>query len=140
MGFVSAISLQQPVTRNRIRKGVAISMAWQTGKAYLNVRIDNETLKEARLILGDRLDVLFDKDARLGLIKRVKEGGWQLSKHGDKAARVRIMWAPGIPRTVEQVECTDVISSEADGVMFAIPWAATFIGAPKAPEAEKSAE
>jgi hypothetical protein len=131
MGFVSAIALQQPVTRNRIRKGVAISMAWQNGKAYLNVRIDNETLKEARIFVGDRLDVLFDKEGRLGLVKRVKDGGWQLSKHGEKAARVRVMWAPGIPHTKEQVECGDVTADEVEGVMFAIPEDASFAGSPK---------
>jgi hypothetical protein len=136
MGFVSAIELQKPIVRNRIKKGVAISTIRNNDEAYLQVRIDNETLKEARLFVGDRLDVLFDKEGRLGLVKRVKEGGWQLTTAGDKAGRVRVRWAPGLPHTSEFVEIFDVTADETEGVMFQLPEAVTFVGSPKFSEAK----
>jgi hypothetical protein len=140
MGFVSAIELQKPVTRKRISKGVAVSTISNNGHAYLQVRIDNDTLKEARIEAGDHLDLLFDKEGRLGLIKRVKEGGWMLTGKGESCARVRVRWAAGLPFTNGLVECADVTADVATGIMFQLPEGVKFEGTPTFSEAAGDAE
>jgi hypothetical protein len=139
MGFVSAIELQKPITRNRVKKGVALSTIRNNDEAYLQVRVDNATLKESRIFAGDSLDVLFDKEGRLGLIRRVKEGGWKLTNQTDTCARVRVRWAPGMPHTAEMVEIADVTCDEAEGIMFQLPEGVSFVGVPKIPAAEGKA-
>lgn len=130
MGFVSAIELQKPVTRKRISKGVAISTISNNDQSYLQIRIDNDTLKEARILLGDRLDLLFDKEGRLGLIKRVKDGGWMLTGKGETCARFRVRWAAGLPYTNSLVECSDVTADVVTGIMFQLPEGVKFEGSP----------
>jgi len=50
----------------------------KTTKAQLSFVIGSELALEARFIPGDRVDILFDRINRKGLIRRVTDGGYKL--------------------------------------------------------------
>lgn len=95
----------------------------------LVIRISKELCIESRFIPGDRLDVLVDKDARIGLIKRVKDGGYAASVNGIKQDKIKdgyypitlkMTWVQGMPKPSESVYTEDV-EVKHDGIYFNIP-------------------
>ena len=93
--------------------------------------ISADLMKEARLIFGDRIDVLFDKEARLGLIKRMSGndgGGWKLTPNGgnSKHGSVSISHRNAFPLPPKcGVECENV-SVNDEGVLFIFPESVVF--------------
>lgn len=53
------------------------------------VRISAALAKEARILHGDRLDLLIDKDAKIGLLKRINKGGYAASATGKKQETIK---------------------------------------------------
>jgi len=116
---------------------VAVDKASKKGEPTrfsLRVSISPDIAKKARLIAGDRVTILFDRDAPTpqALLKRVASGGWMLSassKHvvkGGVASRLtaRFTWTVGLPSLAEPEQCDAVVTDE--GVLFDIPASASF--------------
>jgi len=64
---------------NPARLTVRKSQWAQNHRAIAQFSLSPELLKEMRWLIGDRVEVLVDATARLGLIKRVRDGGWKIS-------------------------------------------------------------
>ncbi len=100
------------------------------------LRITESLAREARLLVGDRIDILIDEEARLGLVKRVTSGGWALSlANGSLKAsakpgsyyncKIHCKYIEGLPYCVTSEECENVNVVD-EGIMFAIPESASF--------------
>ena len=90
----------------------------------LRFGLSDELLKEARFIAGDRVDVLLDVEARLGLIRRTLQGGWKIS--GSKAKKVvQMTWTEGLPSVPTTSACESVTVTD-EGIMFELPKTAQF--------------
>jgi len=89
-----------------------------------NIYFPSKTIKKARFIDGDRIDILYDPADKTVLLTRVTEGGWKLSGHtGSDIARqsktvaIAINWLPDdfpVPDKISAVDCTIADS----GIMF----------------------
>lgn len=94
------------------------------------IRLSTALAKEARILHGDRLDLLFDKDSRLGLLKRVNKGGYAASATGKKrdeiepskfySVTMKLTYYPGMPIFKAYTECENVNISD-EGILFDIP-------------------
>jgi hypothetical protein len=92
------------------------------GERYaMRVSIPVAVAKRARIIPGDRVDVLFDKDSREGLVKRVNSGGWKLCETGKGGSRlyVKVSFVHGMPSVVSPVSCLCEVTD--DGILFMLP-------------------
>lgn len=98
-------------------------------KARLRFTVKESLVKKARWQPGDRVDVLWDPEAKMGLMKRVKDGGFALSFKKDKktgeyepSGQVQFVYRsemgmPFVPGThpIVQADVTD------EGIMFELP-------------------
>lgn len=84
-------------------------------------------LKEARIMEGDRVDLLFDEEARLGLIKRVTAGGWAVGRRTSTSSKITIQltWAEGLPSVSGPSACESVSVTD-EGILFVLPTGAQF--------------
>jgi hypothetical protein len=89
--------------------------------------ISGHILKQARIMIGDQIDVLFDPLDKTGLIKRVTQGGYTLSstkKYKDPAipsrGRISITHVPSLPFINELVTCS-AVSVTDEGILFQFP-------------------
>lgn len=98
-------------------------------RQQLVVRISKELCIQARYIPSDRLDILIDRDSRIGIIKRVKEGGYAASAAGILKKNIKekyysvclkITWANGMPRPSKSTYIEDV-EVKPEGIYFSIP-------------------
>lgn len=91
-------------------------------KYAMRIGIPSHAAKEARLIKGDRVDILFDKEAGLGLVKRVNSGGWAVSApHKKQAERLYVCatYTAGMPSVAKSVGCPCEVTP--DGIIFTLP-------------------
>jgi len=101
-------------------------LALSKGKAgngfALHIYIPPKTLKQARFIDGDRVDLLFDPVDQSAMLTRVTEGGWKISRANKQSAgcvSLSINWLPAdfpIPDKVTPAECTIADS----GILFKV--------------------
>jgi len=121
-----------------INKSLMIGIA-KNGKQATDqfcLRITESLAREARLLIGDRVDILIDQEARLGLVKRVAKGGWALSlatgslkanaKPGNYYnCKINCKYIEGLPYCKPSAECENVNVVD-EGIMFEIPERAEF--------------
>ena len=99
------------------------------------VRISSALAKEARILHGDRLDLLIDKEAKIGLLKRINKGGYAASATGKKqetikpgeyySITIKATYFKGMPILDGYFECESVNISD-DGILFDLPKDVTF--------------
>lgn len=91
----------------------------------LRIAVPKEIAKKARFIEGDTVDILFDKEERAGLIKRIIGKGWTLSKWKTSARlTVKLRWNNGMPSVASCVSCPCEITP--DGIVFFLPECVSF--------------
>lgn len=136
MAFISTIQLKTSSNNNKINRARSTSnipLIISTDLAGINkaghkryslrLGISGQLAKEARLIAGDTVDVLFDRESNpvRGLIKRVKNDGWALVK-GDKNGSklfLKISNVEGMPTFALTYPCNAVVTD--DGILFDLP-------------------
>ena len=101
----------------------------------ISFRISAALAKDARLLIGDRVDILFDAKDRIGLIKRVKTGGYKLTTNGMARSEikeggyyscsVKMTHYSGMPMIEKSTDCESV-NVKDEGIMFVFPPAAKF--------------
>ncbi len=84
MGFESVLSNGRMYSGSRTKKnGMSYATYKNKNKGDYSSAvfvIGTDTLKKARIVIGDRLDILYDKESGRGLLRRVLEGGRKVSK------------------------------------------------------------
>lgn len=83
------------------------------------IRLSKSIAKQARLIHGDKIDIAFDVENRMGLIRRVTASQWALSNN-----RIQITIREGMPTTAERVACPAEVTPE--GIQFILPDCVSF--------------
>lgn len=92
----------------------------------MRIGIPTHVAKKARLIEGDRIRILFDETAGLGLIKRINGDGWKLTPtHKGGRLVVKVTLRPGMPTVAESCGCPCEITDE--GIVFVLPQDVSFI-------------
>ena len=96
----------------------------------LTFTIGIDIVKKYRLLIGDSVDVLFDADDRIALIRRVQTGGYTVCGSGIPASDViegkyyrsivKCSRYDGMPSTDMSVFVTDIEITD-DGIMFKFP-------------------
>ena len=95
------------------------------GRYAMRVAIHSTIAKKARLIKGDLVDVLFDEQAKVGLIKRVNDRGWKLTNgHESSRLTVKISMKPGMPSIEKAAGCPCEVTDE--GIVFTLPDSVSF--------------
>jgi hypothetical protein len=81
-------------------------------------------MKEARLILGDRMDVLYDDESKLGLLKRLPSDsvyGNKLSKAGGKSyCKLHVAGTEAFP-LISHIISLENVTIAPDGLLFVWP-------------------
>lgn len=86
----------------------------------LTVRIPPEVVTKARIIAGDKVDILIDQQSKLVIVRRISSGGWTLSKANSKGSlAVKVTWQVGMPSVSETVFCDYTLVD--DGICFELP-------------------
>lgn len=140
MNFVSAQKMIEeqgrPTGGRGRRSGADITFATDITRShrcsnpspFYSVRfsLSKEVIKKARLLPGDKVDVLFDKENNAGLIRRTTSGGWALSKtKTSPRISVKFTWCPGLPTIASAGDCTDIQVTD-EGIMFRFPEGTSF--------------
>jgi len=137
MAFISIVQLKESLDssvlrgRHTINAGLVIATDFSgknkegKNRYSLRVSLSSKLAKESRLIHGDRIDILFDKESSpmRGLITRVKGNGWTLVKAGEsKNSRLvtKISMVDGMPTFPTAQICENVVISE-EGILFDLP-------------------
>ncbi|WP_252383204.1 hypothetical protein, partial [Escherichia coli] len=71
-----------------------------TGAVELGFRLSKSAMDETGITIGDRVDILYDKEENQWMIKKISEGGFgvsgQKNKHGGySSCAVRLTLRPG---------------------------------------------
>lgn len=124
MAFVSAMDLMS-INRQRLDLCDLLFLFSKagSGRKRLCFRLSDHLMTVAKMRTGDRVDVLFDKSAGMGIIKR-SERGWKLSGKSGYTASVHISFQPGLPSVPESVPLEHEVKK--DGIYFIIPDSATW--------------
>lgn len=88
----------------------------------LVVSISTSIAKKARFMLGDKVELLFDPEKRIGLLKRTNDGGWSLTSGGkDIKSRMyfKIQFVVGMPSVKQNTGCPSEVTPE--GIEFIFP-------------------
>jgi len=89
----------------------------------LNFRLADSLINRARFMVGDRLDVLFDKTNGIGMIKRDNQGSMTLSRNSKNASSTRLTLTlrKGMPAVRNTFGC-DSVEVDTDGtIQFKLP-------------------
>ncbi len=100
-----------------------------TGAVELGFRLSKSAMDETGIAIGDRVDILYDKDENQWMIKKISEGGFgvsgQKNKHGGySSCAVRLTLRPGFPRLSEDEDenkkllSDDSITQLSEGVII----------------------
>lgn len=133
---------RKPRGNNVNRDGASQSLLFSSNskgvgdeQRQISFRISAPLAREARLLIGDRVDILFDTKDRIGLIKRVKSGGYKLTTNGMPrsdikegayyACSVKMTHYAGMPMIGKSTDCESV-NVKDEGIMFVFPAAAKF--------------
>lgn len=135
MGFLSLTEIKKSNTHMRVANaGVKqCELTVSVAKGYLrksdNVqtyaltfRIRNDLLEKARFLNGDIVDVLFDPDQGIGLIRRNNDGAMTLhaGKSEPNSCRISITLRSGMP-AVKSTRACESVEVNNEGIMFTLP-------------------
>lgn len=97
----------------------------KTEKEYtktLSFSISESLVENARFRVGDRVDVLFDKENGLGKVELSDHGAMTISKAAkSKRARLTLRLRPGMPYPAESKGVCNSIEISAGGFSFNLP-------------------
>lgn len=128
MAFISAKDIagtNNPTRHHHIRADVVFACYTQKhNESYaLSFKLSNSLCKIANIKPGDRLDVLFDKDCNMALLRK-SSNGWTASgkrqSETDAPLYVKIIHRPGMPSIAKSSACQDV-EVRRDGIYFMLP-------------------
>lgn len=89
------------------------------GRWALCFRLTDKLMTAAKMRPGDRVDVLFDFEGGMGLIKR-STVGWKISgKSNGSTAVIQISFKPGLPSVPHASPCEYEVRK--DGIYFYFP-------------------
>ena len=95
-------------------------------RTSLRIRVSSGVLKQARWVIGDRIEMLFDPEAGLGLLRRVSVGGNALcGRSKSSGATLTTSWYEGMPSVFPSAACQNVVVDE-EGVLFQLPGDVSF--------------
>lgn len=128
-----------PITANRkylvIGSNSGGKDKYGTERTAIVCRISAPLAKEARIIHGDRVDLLIDKESGLGLLRRISSGGYAATATGKPLKEikqgeyygitVKITYYAGMPKFGSTTECDNVNVSD-EGILFDLPKDATY--------------
>lgn len=129
MAFISTASFRKNGGSNGTAGRDTVSFSHDLGgkgkggkqRTSVRVRIGEQFIKEARWQHGDRIEFLFDPDDGVGLLRRVKSGGYSLSRYNRGASYcIQATWYPGMPSVPRAAECDGVYVTD-EGLMFRFP-------------------
>lgn len=133
MAFVSARKLIGNVVHRTRRSSEDLVIATDhagEGKFAVRFSLSAKICKAYRLLVGDRVDILFDTETNppRGLIRRINDGGgWKIYETPGKGGRlvVKMQYHIGLPSVPESTGCQAVDVTD-EGILFDIPENADF--------------
>ena len=145
MAFISASQIAQSTSiargygrrGNKTTKSVRVGMTTngllkdKSRREAITIRFTQDVARDARILPNDRVDILFDRENGLGLIKRINKGGYAATiagglkqadiKPGEYyAIIVKFTRYKGMPIFDEPDECENVTITD-EGILFALP-------------------
>ena len=104
----------------------ATDQAGADGDRYaMRVAIHPSTARKARIMKGDLIDVFFDEEAKVGLVKRDNLQGWKLAANSENSRlTVKIHMRPGMPSIEKATGCPCEVTDE--GIVFTLPDCVSF--------------
>lgn len=145
MAFISASQVAQANstrggygrTGQKQNKSVRIGMTTngprkdKSRREAITIRFTQDVAREARILPNDRVDIMFDRENGLGLIKRINKGGYAATIAGGLKQTevkpgqyysiiVKFTHYKGMPFFNEPEECENVTITD-EGVLFAMP-------------------
>ena len=134
MAFVSASQFIGTNAGRRSNAAIVLATDQQNingGVGYaLRMGIANHVAKEARFLVGDKVDLLIDEEGRRCLIKRDPKGRWSLhTSKSVKASRSRMMlkitFRVGMP-SVATTTAIDDYEITPEGILLRMPEEVSF--------------
>ena len=145
MAFISASQVAQANstrggygrTGQKQNKSVRVGMTTnglqkdKSRREAITIRFTQDVAREARILPNDRVDILFDRENGLGLIKRINKGGYAATvagglKHSELkqgeyySIIVKFTRYKGMPLFGDPDECENVTVTN-EGILFALP-------------------
>jgi len=120
-GFTKRASLADVVFATDLRGNKSRNSSYHALRISISVKI----AKEARIMNGDKVDLMFDREStpQRGLIKRVAAGGWAMtaSSKNLKNSRLvtRVVLVDGMPTILNSSDCNAIVTEE--GILFDLP-------------------
>ncbi|CAM4113596.1 hypothetical protein VRRI112168_14950 [Vreelandella rituensis] len=96
-------------------------------KRALEICVGAKLAESLRFQDGDRIDILFDQQARKAKLVRVTHNGWTLRQVSRNRLRTSVTLCPGMPSVSQRLEC-DGITRTPDGCVFDLPESTVFVG------------
>jgi len=119
MSFVSLSNLAAKTGRVVQSSNVTATQTKRiSGAEELGFRLSKGVMDETGIMIGDRVDVLYDKEENQWMIKKISEGGFgvsgQKNKHGGfSSCAVRLTLRPGFPRLSNEDETKKLLSDDS---------------------------
>lgn len=104
MAFESQLEKSKRGGRRASVSGIMVSQTYKpsTKSEGLSIRVGSELLKEVGLEVGDRVDVLFDKDCELWMLRKSGNEGFSITgKKSGPTGLIRYTLKPGHHRLTE---------------------------------------
>ncbi|EAA3682157.1 hypothetical protein Q6W56_003839 [Salmonella enterica] len=104
MAFVSLSTMAAKTGRMVQSNHVTVTQTKRaTGAVELGFRIGRTAMDATGIETGDRVDILYDNESSLWMIKKIPEGGFGVAGQKNKAGEysscaIRITLRPGFPR------------------------------------------
>ncbi|MEH0875744.1 hypothetical protein QM999_13765 [Pectobacterium cacticida] len=104
MAFVSLSNLAAKTGRIAQSNNVTVTQSKRaTGAVELGFRISRSVMDETGINIGDRVDILYDSESSMWMIKKIPEGGFAVAGQKNKAGEfsscaIRLTLRPGFPR------------------------------------------
>ncbi|EOF5156994.1 hypothetical protein ACK1FV_003578 [Salmonella enterica] len=131
MAFVSLSTMAAKTGRMVQSNHVTVTQTKRaTGAVELGFRIGRTAMDATGIETGDRVDILYDNESSLWMIKKIPEGGFGVAGQKNKAGEysscaIRITLRPGFPRlsddddaSVKQFSQDSVTQMEKGQIIF----------------------
>ncbi len=107
MAFISLSTLAAKSGRLAQSRNIVVTQSKRaTGAVELGFRLNRAVMDATGIYIGDRVDILYDAESSLWMIKKIPEGGFaiagQKNKGGEYAScAIRLTMRPGFPKLTE---------------------------------------